>query len=352
MVTVKHLTAPLLVLSFVLVVVPCASPSWAERQRARRWLGAGPLQFQPSELLKLALVLYAATLLASRPSVWRTFASWQPLLVVVARPALLVVSQPDLGTALVIAFTARRAARRGRHPDAQARLDRRDRARVRAALRPRPALCAGAADLVPGPLGARQVAAFRPCREDRDRLRRASSGSGPASRCRRSSTSPRRPPTSSSRSSPRSSAWWGLRAAVPLRADRLRGAARRQGGAQPVQRPDRGRGDLADPLAGAPQRVRRARPGAADRRAAAVRLLRLEQPDRDARRHGPAAERRRKARRAVAVAAPSRAHRRRASPRASQTGRSGGERAPKDRDRRRRDRRHVVPALAVADAAG
>ena len=35
-------------------------------------------------------------------------------------------------------------------------------------------------------------------------------------------------------------------------------------------------------------------PRAADRRAAAVRLLRIEQPDRDARRHGPAAERRRR----------------------------------------------------------
>ena len=34
---------------------------------ATRWLGAGPLQFQPSELLKLALVLYAAQLLAARP---------------------------------------------------------------------------------------------------------------------------------------------------------------------------------------------------------------------------------------------------------------------------------------------
>ena len=34
---------------------------------ARRWIGPGSLQFQPSELLKLALVLYAATLLARRP---------------------------------------------------------------------------------------------------------------------------------------------------------------------------------------------------------------------------------------------------------------------------------------------
>ena len=35
---------------------------------AQRWLGAGPLQFEPSELMKLALVLYAAHVLsAGRP---------------------------------------------------------------------------------------------------------------------------------------------------------------------------------------------------------------------------------------------------------------------------------------------
>ena len=34
---------------------------------SQRWIGAGLVQFQPSELAKVALVLYGAHLLASRP---------------------------------------------------------------------------------------------------------------------------------------------------------------------------------------------------------------------------------------------------------------------------------------------
>ena len=46
----------------------CRSRASASPSTARaRWLGAGPLQFQPSELMKLALVLYAAQFLASGP---------------------------------------------------------------------------------------------------------------------------------------------------------------------------------------------------------------------------------------------------------------------------------------------
>ncbi len=73
---------------------------------ARRWLGAGPLQFQPSELLKLALVLYAAHILAHprrRGETLRQTAG--PLLVVAGVACGLVALQPDLGTAIVIALT-------------------------------------------------------------------------------------------------------------------------------------------------------------------------------------------------------------------------------------------------------
>jgi cell division protein FtsW len=73
---------------------------------ARRWIGPPQFQFQPSELMKLALVLYSATLLAKRPQRVNDLKDLaKPLLIVVGSACALVFSQPDLGTAMVIAFT-------------------------------------------------------------------------------------------------------------------------------------------------------------------------------------------------------------------------------------------------------
>ncbi|MBA2607782.1 MAG: putative lipid II flippase FtsW [Actinobacteria bacterium] len=69
---------------------------------ARRWLGAGPLQFQPSELAKLALVLFSADILARHPPAQ---AGPTPLYVIGGTTlfvAMLVMAQPDMGTTLVI----------------------------------------------------------------------------------------------------------------------------------------------------------------------------------------------------------------------------------------------------------
>jgi cell division protein FtsW len=103
---VQSITAPLLVASFVLVLAVHIPHVGVSVNGARRWIGPGPFQFQPSELMKLALVLYAATLLAKRPQrVHDMRELLNPLLIVVGGACLLVVTQPDLGTAMVIAFT-------------------------------------------------------------------------------------------------------------------------------------------------------------------------------------------------------------------------------------------------------
>jgi cell division protein FtsW len=103
---IRELTPTLLLVSFVLVVLVKVPGFGVEVNGATRWVGAGPLQFQPSELMKIALVLYAVRLMTDKPAMVRTFKGIRsPLLFVVGAAILLIVSQPDLGTALVIIFT-------------------------------------------------------------------------------------------------------------------------------------------------------------------------------------------------------------------------------------------------------
>jgi cell division protein FtsW len=98
-------TGPLLTVAFVCLVLVKVPGLGVEVNGARRWLGAGPLVFQPSEIMKLALVLYAAKLLAERPKILRRPKNLMPLGLVAGSAVLLIASQPDLGTALVISFT-------------------------------------------------------------------------------------------------------------------------------------------------------------------------------------------------------------------------------------------------------
>jgi cell division protein FtsW len=103
---VHLITAPLLCVSFALVVAVHIPHVGVSINGARRWLGPRMFQFQPSELLKIALVLYAATLLARRPQRVHDLRELsKPLLMVVGAACLLVFTQPDLGTTLVIVFT-------------------------------------------------------------------------------------------------------------------------------------------------------------------------------------------------------------------------------------------------------
>jgi cell division protein FtsW len=103
---VHAITGPLLGVSFVLVLATHVPHIGVSVNGARRWLGPSRFQFQPSELMKLALVLYSATLLAKRPERVHDLRELaRPLLLVVAGACLLVFTQPDLGTAMVIAFT-------------------------------------------------------------------------------------------------------------------------------------------------------------------------------------------------------------------------------------------------------
>ena len=76
------------------------------RLGAQRWLSIGPFSFQPSEVMKLGIVLALARLYHGVPA-QRARLSWWLLVpaTMIGLPVLLVAHQPDLGTAMLIALT-------------------------------------------------------------------------------------------------------------------------------------------------------------------------------------------------------------------------------------------------------
>jgi cell division protein FtsW len=102
---IRALTPLLLAGSFALCVAVMLPGVGRTVNGATRWIGAGAFQFQPSELLKVSVVLYAAQLLATRPESVRTIGTMtKPLLLVVAAACALLMKQPDMGTTMVICF--------------------------------------------------------------------------------------------------------------------------------------------------------------------------------------------------------------------------------------------------------
>lgn len=69
---------------------------------AARWIPVGPLNIQPSEMLKIALILVLAGYLASREEEIEDFGLVVKTLAIMGGPTLLVLLQPDLGTPVLL----------------------------------------------------------------------------------------------------------------------------------------------------------------------------------------------------------------------------------------------------------
>jgi cell division protein FtsW len=101
----RRMATLLLLTSFGLLLLVLVPGIGVKILNARRWFAAGPIQFQPSEVMKLAIVLYVARFLADHPKRIASFRQAIVPVMLVAGPAcLLIVVEPDLGTTLVVAF--------------------------------------------------------------------------------------------------------------------------------------------------------------------------------------------------------------------------------------------------------
>ncbi len=101
----RRLSVPLLVVAAVTLCVVLVPGIGIKVDGARRWLGSGSLRFQPSEIAKLALLVYVADVMTRRAS---DVADWErvlkPILVVSGTIGVLVLLEPDLDSVIVLAL--------------------------------------------------------------------------------------------------------------------------------------------------------------------------------------------------------------------------------------------------------
>lgn len=100
----RRFTYPLLIVSFLLLVGVLLIG--VRINGARRWFHVGGLSFQPAELAKLSLILYLAYSLAKKAEKVKTFTvGFLPHMAVCGLMALLLLKQPDLGTAVILGLS-------------------------------------------------------------------------------------------------------------------------------------------------------------------------------------------------------------------------------------------------------
>jgi cell division protein FtsW len=99
----RKFVLPGLILAFGLMTLPFAPGIGVSTNGARVWVAIGPVGFQPSEFLKLALLVYCAHLLSKRrKEISDLSATMKPILRVWIISAALCLVQKDLGGAIII----------------------------------------------------------------------------------------------------------------------------------------------------------------------------------------------------------------------------------------------------------
>ena len=99
----RRFSYPLLAITFIVLVMVLIPGLGVSRGGARRWIMFPGFAFQPSELAKLAVVMYLAHSMARKEERIRTFSvGVLPHLIVSGAFAALLLLEPDFGTALIL----------------------------------------------------------------------------------------------------------------------------------------------------------------------------------------------------------------------------------------------------------
>ncbi len=103
----QKIAIPLFIVSMLLLLVVLVPGLGREVNGARRWLPLGPLNFQPSELMKVAIILYAADYTVRKQEhMHNFFRGFLPMATALGAVGMVLLLEPDLGAFMVIVAIA------------------------------------------------------------------------------------------------------------------------------------------------------------------------------------------------------------------------------------------------------
>ncbi|MFC4275251.1 putative lipid II flippase FtsW [Achromobacter aloeverae] len=103
----QRLAVPLFMLALVLLLAVLVPGIGREVNGAHRWIPLGPLNFQPSELMKVAALLYAADYTVRKQEHMQNFLrGFVPMACALGGVGMLLLLEPDLGAFMVIVAIA------------------------------------------------------------------------------------------------------------------------------------------------------------------------------------------------------------------------------------------------------
>ncbi|HTK01876.1 MAG TPA: putative lipid II flippase FtsW [Bordetella sp.] len=103
----QRLAVPLFILALFLLVIVLVPGIGREVNGSHRWIPLGPINFQPSELMKVAALLYAADYTVRKQEHMQNFArGFLPMACALGGVGLFLLLEPDLGAFMVIVAIA------------------------------------------------------------------------------------------------------------------------------------------------------------------------------------------------------------------------------------------------------
>lgn len=95
----------IILISFILLIIVLIPGIGSVRNGSRSWFGIGPFGIQPSEAMKIAIIIFTSKYLNDNNKAYKKIKTILPVLIITGLAFILIMLQPDLGTGFILVMS-------------------------------------------------------------------------------------------------------------------------------------------------------------------------------------------------------------------------------------------------------